>query len=183
MGSISRQSGPKTGRPGRTYACIRRGNPRQRKRRSTRPHFSREPVYIGGGGLAVRDGARARYKWMTARTAGTRGKRGNALRGRWMSNSGKYGVRTPKMRAERISHLSFHARHLRVAIGDIGIYKKKKTHKKHLPAPDDCSAANRRATLLSALLFCVIYERLPIRQYSNLLRFRWVPIRGLTNFA
>lgn len=41
--------------------------------------------------------------------------------GRLASNGGRHGVRTPKMRAVRISHLSFHARHLRVAIGDIGI--------------------------------------------------------------
>lgn len=92
--------------------------------RSTRPHSVGvgvcSPFTSAAAARGERDGARARTVRKMAAADGTifaaASQTGDRPDGRTVNR----GVRTPKMRAGQISHLSFHARHLRVAIGDIG---------------------------------------------------------------
>lgn len=103
--------------------CARQGDPKRRKRRSTRPHFGRGPFTSAAAAAAVRVG-RPRGSMDDGEYGLKHNDRGDVYgrrSGRLASNGGRHGVRTPKIRAVQISHLSFHARHLRVAIGDIGI--------------------------------------------------------------
>lgn len=149
-----------SGNRGLWYLRVRakHGDPKRRKRRSTRPHFGRGPVYIGGGGGGT-GRARARFN-------GRRRVRLDAQRSRRrvQSTIRATGVQRRYTRCTDTKNANGTDFALIVSCSTLAssdwrywyIRKNKKKKKKHLPAPDDCSAANRRATLPFKFVLCDI---------------------------